>query len=599
VLTALLAAAGHDLLMLSVPAVSVPAERSCEDVEFMFRRDHRLTSVAVIGKSGRLGLVSRHEFAQVMTGPLGYGRVLHARSEVGKIASWSPLVLEPSTGVVDAATKVVMRGDEDRWDDVLVRTSEGLRVARAAELLQGLAGAFAARASRDDLTGLPNRWIFFAQIAAACERTRDDLDAIVAVLYIDLDGFKAINDSRGHNAGDVALVTAARRLVSVARDGDVVARLGGDEFAVLLELPNRGRGAPDHEPAERAAALGERYRTALGGGDGGLAASVGVAICRPGNLDAETLLREADMAMYTAKNAGGNRVVVADRIGDHLTLAPDGHLEPDPEAAARAALIGAMHTDQLVLHYQPIVALTEHSVFSVEALVRWQHPTRGLLAPADFLPDTERLGLLADLDAWVLEHAIADYAEWRQRPIPRLPPFLNVNISRASLARLDLVELVMTTLGRHGVPAQHLRLKLVEDADTELLTIAAPQLATLRQNGVSLTWDDMGSGASALRHVTQVPVDGLKIDRIFINELHTSPSALAVVTMLIHLAAGLGATVTAEGVETPEQLDTLIELGADYAQGYHLARPAPVDSLLKVLASWPARSDVLLNRPPA
>jgi diguanylate cyclase (GGDEF)-like protein len=168
-------------------------------------------------------------------------------------------------------------------------------------------------------------------------------DAIVAVLYFDLDGFKQINDSRGHDAGDAALVSAAKSLVSVARDGDVVARLGGDEFAVLLDLPFLDREDAECEPAERAAAIGERYRSALGRAGDALRASVGVAICRPGVVDAETLLREADMAMYSAKGAGGNRVVVADRIGDHFTLAADGHLEPDPAVAAHAALPECQH----------------------------------------------------------------------------------------------------------------------------------------------------------------------------------------------------------------------------------------------------------------
>lgn len=585
-LSSLLAAAASDLMSLSVPAVCVPDDRTCESVDRLFLRDADLTAVAVTRSDGCVGLLSRSHLTQTMSGPLGYGRLLHAQRPVSEVASWSPLVLDAATGVVEAATQIVVRA-QDRWDDVLVRTPEGLRLAGAAAVLQALAGAFAARATHDDLTGLPNRAMFLGQLAAACSRLLESDDRSLAVLYIDLDGFKAINDARGHNAGDAALVAAAARLVSVARAGDLVARLSGDEFAVLLELPHRDLQGATDGPAQRAAAAGERYRSALTGGDPALRASVGVAVCSPGSADGETLLREADMAMYSAKRAGGARVVVIDGVGDHLTLSASGRLEANPDDAVRDALLVAMRTDQLVLHYQPIVRLSDHAVVSVEALVRWRHPDRGLLAPGAFLPDAERLGLLADLDAWVIDHALGDYAGWRDRDVPGLPAYLNVNLSRPTLARVDLLEMVTTSLRHHNVPARHLRLELVEDADTDLLTAATPQLDALRVHGVSLTWDDMGSGASSLKHVTQLTVDGLKIDRAFVSDLHTTHSALAVVRMLVSLATGLGLVVTAEGVETAEQLATLTELGAGYAQGFYLARPAPAGQLLQLLAAWP------------
>lgn len=582
-IAALAATSRRDLLALSRPAVCVPGEELCEAVDLMFRRDGRLTSVAVVGKDGRLGLVTRFALAQAMSGPMGYGRVLYARRPVAQMASWSPLLVAADTGVVELATQIVMRA-EDRWDDILVRAPQGLRVAGAAEVLQGLAGAFAIRATHDELTGLPNRSMFSSQIAAACARLQGS-DDIVAVLYIDLDDFKLINDTHGHNGGDAALVAAGKRLVSATRAGDVVARLGGDEFAVLLRLSGHPPDTPVQDVAERAAAIGERYRTVLRRPvESGLRASIGVAVCHPRAMDAETLLREADMAMYAAKRAGGDRVVVADRVGgEHLRLAPDGSLEPHPDVVARAALREAMRTGELVLHYQPIVRLRDRAIVSVEALVRWRHPQRGLLAPGDFLPDAERLGLMVDLDAWVLDQAINDYAGWRHHAVPGVPESLNVNISRATLARTDIVELVTTPLRRHALAAQHLRLELVEDAETELLVAAAPRLDALRDLGVSLTWDDMGTGASSLRHVTQLRVDGLKIDRAFVNEMNTSPSALTVIRMLVHLAEGLGISVTAEGVETPEQLATLTEIGAGYAQGYHLGRPAPADQFLELL----------------
>lgn len=591
-LTSLAAVSGQNLRALSRPVLCVPADLPCEEVDLLFRRDPTLTSVAVLAEDGRIGLATHTTITQVMSGPMGFGRVLYARQPVAEVASWSPLVVDDRTSVEETATQVVLRA-EDRWDDILVRSDQDLRVVGAVEVLQGLAAAFAARATHDDLTGLPNRSLFYAQIAEACAASADD-EALVGVLYLDLDGFKEINDRRGHNAGDAELVAAARRLSAAARSGDVVARLGGDEFAVLLRLAPAGADRQAQRPAVHAAAVGERYRRALEEGGGALTASIGVAICRAGCVDPEMLLREADMAMYAAKHAGGNRVAITDRTGQHLTLGTDGLLEPHPDIAVRNALREAMRTDQLTLHYQPIVRLRDRLVVSVEALVRWQHPARGLLGPGDFLPDAERLDVLVELDDWVLDHAIAAYAAWRRDAVPGLPPFLNVNLSRASLQRPDLADLVAATLRRHALDPSHLRLELVEDAGTELLTAAAPGLAELRRHGVSLTWDDMGSGASSLKHVTQLIVDGLKIDRTFVAEMHTSPSALAVVRMLVHLADGLGMTVTAEGVETPEQLDTLTALGAGYGQGFHLARPAPADELL----AWLATSPVLTRRGP-
>lgn len=589
----LVAVSKQDLLALSRPAVRVRAGESCEVVDAIFRREPSLTSVAVVADDGRLGMVTRDDMSLTMSGPLGYGRVLNSRQPVAAVTFWSPLVLDAATGMEEAATRLLLR-EEHRWDDVLVRSGDELRVSAAADLLQALAGAFAVRATHDELTTLPNRSFFFDKVRA-CLRDAP-ADTHVVVVYLDLDGFKQVNDANGHAAGDAVLVTAARRLASAARSGDVVARLGGDEFAVLVEL---GPGAATQSPRDlppslglphRAATVGDRFRRALGTNDRQvrLRASVGVALGRPGEADAEALVRDADAAMYAAKHAGGDKVAVADGVGGSLlSLTAQGTLVGDADATARHALQEAIATDQLVLHYQPIVRLRDLRVVSVEALVRWRHPSRGLLHPGQFLPDVERVGLLADLDAWVLDRAARDFAAWGRHGAPGVPSSLNVNLSRASLARPDLVGLIASTLQQHGVAPARLRLELAEDAGTELLAAAAQRLSELRQLGVSLTWDDMGTGASSLRHLTQITVDGLKIDRTFVAEITTSPAALAVVRMLVHLADRLGLKVTAEGVETAQQLELLTELGAGYAQGYHLGRPAPAEDVLATVP--PAR----------
>lgn len=569
----------NDLLTLSRPAVHVPAEESCEVVDAMFRRNPSLSSVAVVAADGALGMVTRERMSLVMSGPLGYGRVLNSRQPVAAVAFWHPLVLDADTGVEEAATRLLLR-TEDRWDDVLVRSGTGLRVSTAADLLQALAGAFAVRASHDDLTTLANRSMFFDELRS---RLRDPAaDDAVVVIYLDLDGFKHVNDSRGHAAGDAALVTAARRLVAAARLGDLVARLGGDEFAVLVALDTRTEPDPPDKLQQRAATIADRYRRALRSPEGHdtLRASVGVAIGLRGDADAESLVHHADAAMYAAKHAGGDRVAMIDlHTGAVLGVTESGALVANDDTLARQELQEALDTDQLVLHYQPIVRLHDGATVSVEALVRWRHPVRGLLGPGEFLADAERVGILADLDAWVLDRAVGDYATWR-RTGTATSPHLNVNLSRAGLARADLPDVVATTLRRHGVAPHHLHLELAEDAGTDLLTTAASRLVAVRDLGVSLTWDDMGTGASSLQHLTQIQVDGMKIDRSFVTEMTTSSAALAVVRMLVNLAHGLGLEVTAEGVETEHQLQLLTELGAGYAQGYHLARPMPVEDLL-------------------
>jgi diguanylate cyclase (GGDEF)-like protein len=584
-LAPLLIAAQRDLSSLGAAAVKVASNATCEEVDDLFRRSDSLSTVAVTGPGGRLGLVSRSLLSQVLAGRLGYGRVLNGRRPVGEMASWTPLIFGPGVGIVAAAAQIVTR-ETDQWEDVLVETSAELRVVCAASVLQGMTGAFAARATHDAMTSLPNRLLFLARLARACLEPAGA--GAVAVVYLDLDNFKAVNDRRGHDGGDAVLVAAALALRRVARNGDLLARLGGDEFAVMFRLPVDVRNT-----AERASAVAERYREALAEVPGGAFASVGVAVSQPGLADAELLVREADMAMYTAKAAGGNRVVVVDQVGEHFTLSRKGVLEADPDSMTRQAIQSALQCGQFTLHYQPIVRLSDNVVVSVEALVRWQHPTRGLLLPGAFLADAIRLGLAADVDAWVLDRALADSHDWASRDLPGFPPCVDVNISRASLARDDLFDVVTTTLQRHGVNAGRLRLELVEDAATDLLAAAAPQLAALRDHGVSLTWDDMGTGASSLKHVTQLEVDGLKIDQSFVRDMNTSSSALAVVRMLVHLADGLGITVTAEGIETAEQLITLTRLGAGHGQGYHLARPASLEDLGDVLRRWPHHSSAL------
>ncbi len=577
----LAAAASRDLVEMSRPAVRVDQSVGCVEVEEMFSSDSSLSSIVVDGDDGQVGIITRAHLGHVLSGRLGFGRVLNQRRSVGTVTDWGPLVLAADTDLTTAATRILTHPGE-RWQDVLVQAGDELRVAPSAAIMQALAGAFMTRASHDDLTGLPNRSRFLERLQEICRDAGAHADRAVAVLFVDLDDFKQINDGLGHEAGDEALRDAAHALSDEAHPGEMVARLGGDEFAAILDRPF---GPGPSEVVEGAARAAEGFRLALSD-QAGLRASIGTAVSRAGAADPEALLREADLAMYAAKNVGGGRVVISDPEHGHLTLTESGALHRDPDSQIREAIERALREDELTLYYQPIVSLSDFAFGSVEALLRWNHPTRGLLSPAQFLNDAARLGLADEVDLWVVDRSLSDFARWRASGVEGVPPWLNVNLSRQVLERADLHERVMESLHRHGVPSRSLRLELVEDTDPELLAHAAPQLNALRDDGVSLTWDDMGSGSSSLKQVTQIDVDGLKIDRTFISEIETNPSAHAVVRMLILLANAMELQVTAEGVETPEQLRTIAGLGATYAQGFLLARPTPADSLLDVVRAW-------------
>ncbi len=577
-------AANRDLVEMSRPAVRVDPDSSCVEVDERFAADPALTSMVVCGADGVIGLITRTRLAAVLTGRLGFGRVLNQRRSVGTVADWGPLVLDAHTDVTTAATRILTHVGE-RWQDVVVRAGDELRIAPAAAVMQALAGAFMARASHDDLTGLANRARFLDRLREVCREAGQHPDRAVAVLFVDLDDFKQINDGLGHEAGDDALRDAARALAGAAGPGEMVARLGGDEFAAILDR-RFGDGA-GRDVVEGAALAAEGFRQALSE-KAGLRASFGAAVSRRGTADPEALLRDADLAMYSAKNVGGGRVVISDPTHGHLTLSEAGTLHRDPDHQVRDAIARAIREDELTLYYQPIISLSDYAFGSVEALLRWDHPTRGILSPAQFLADAARLGLAAEIDFWVIDRALDDFARWRASGVQGVPPWLNVNLSRQALERADLHERVMESLHRHQVSSRSLRLELVEDTDPELLERAAPQLNALRDDGVSLTWDDMGSGSSSLKQVTQIDVDGLKIDRAFIAEIETNPGAHAVVRMLIHLANAMQLQVTAEGIETPEQLRMIAGLGATYAQGFLLAKPTPAEDLLAVVQEWHA-----------
>jgi diguanylate cyclase (GGDEF)-like protein len=558
---------------------------SCEEVDQAFRADPSLGCLAVHPRPDdadrRWGLVSRGPFLTTMAGRLGYGRSVHARRPVGALADWDALVLDPRTTTSHAAQQILGRARAARYSEVLVLAGEGDPAdepgyLEVEDVLRDLAAELAHKALTDPLTGLANREHFLQRLAAASPP--------LALVYVDVDDFKAINDSFGHATGDQVLQRVASRLRGAVRPGDLAARLGGDEFALLLHPP-----ADDGRVVTWAQGVGQRLLSRLtepvqlGGRVLPGQASVGVAVTTEGQVDPASLLHEADLAMYGAKAAGGSRCAVVE--GSAAPSITTAHA-PDRTELHAAVAQGRFH-----VHFQPITDAVTGALTSTEALVRWDHPHRGLLPPAAFLGDVAAAGFAAELDAHVLRTALVQQARWRAELGHRAPQHVNVNLSVPGLLREDLVGLVLLELDRAGLPPQALRLELPEIATTAHVAAASGALSVLRAAGVALTLDDVGTGAAGLAHLRDLQLDGVKIDRRYVLGMLTDERDAAVVRMLVEMAHGLGADVTAEGVETPAHLQALRELSAErpgrrlQAQGYAIGRPAPPGQLEQAWAA--------------
>jgi diguanylate cyclase len=426
------------------------------------------------------------------------------------------------------------------------------------------------QALHDSLTGLPNR-LLFSDRAAHAVRTAARNGGEPAVIMLDLDRFKEVNDTLGHHHGDELLKEVASRITDVLRPSDTVARLGGDEFAVLL---TSGGTKTAHRVAER---IGEALEPAflLDGVTVSVEASMGVGVYSPNRPEptvdptarASQLLRHADIAMYEAKMG---------RTGI-------SHFSSENEGArpARLALLGelreALNNDELVLHYQPKVAAGSGQLLGVEALVRWQHPTQGLLAPAEFIPVAEATTLIQRLTSIVIDKALAMSREWLDRGV-RMP--VAVNVSARSLLDETFADMVARALARADIPADHLCLELTESTIMSDPDRALSIMQQLRILGVRLSVDDFGTGYSSMAYLKILPVDELKVDRSFVSQMNTSADDTMLVQSAIDLGHNLGMSVVAEGVEDHQTLLALKDLGADVIQGYYLGRPMD-ESLLE------------------
>ncbi len=414
------------------------------------------------------------------------------------------------------------------------------------------------QALHDALTNLPNRVYLEARATTALEEAHQRNET-VALFLLDLDRFKEVNDTLGHPAGDALLEVVARRLIGAVRPSDVVARLGGDEFAVLLT---------DVEQPTDAIEVAGRVRSAIAEPvrlDGVLMdvdVSIGIALSPVHGTDFEVLMRRADVAMYVAKGEG---------TGIELYDAA-----ADPNSPARLGTVTALREGieqgQLELHYQPKVSLGDGTVVGVEALVRWQHPERGLVPPDEFIPLAERTGLVHEITAHVLREGLGQARTWWDMGL-HVP--VAVNVSMRDLHETDLAGLVVAELDRHGLPAEALVLEVTESVLVLDAGRAVSTLRELREIGVSASLDDFGTGYSSLLLLEQLPVDEVKIDRSFVRRLDEAGGDPAMVRSIVDFAHGLGLSVVAEGLETSAAWRLLREFGCDVAQGYRISRPMP------------------------
>ncbi len=429
----------------------------------------------------------------------------------------------------------------------------------------------------DALTQLPNRQFLMDSLRLALSRTAHP-EKIGALMFIDLDNFKVLNDTRGHATGDLLLQKVASRLNACVRLRDTVARLGGDEFVVLLEDlgddPDIARDKARIVAQKILASLCEPCELAGHTYDG--TCSIGIALIHPNQQSMGDLLKQADLAMYQAKAAGRNALCFFD---------PQMQAAATASAALSSELRQSLRKQDFLLHYQPQVG--RKGMFGVEALVRWKHPERGVVYPDDFIAQAEESGLILPLGQWVLETACAQLAQWAKRRVTANLS-IAVNVSVRQFRHPDFVDMVMAAISQAGIRADLLKLELTETLLAIDMEVTVAKMGTLKRAGVTLSIDDFGIGYSALSYLKHLPLDQLKIDRNFVKDILTDPNDAAIARTIIGLAQSLGLGVVAEGVETEAQRELLARFGCDSYQGHLFCRALPIDELEIFMAKLPA-----------
>lgn len=545
---------------LAVTARLVSWDTPISEIEAIFLLDGRLEAVLVGERDDAtiLGLVERGQFFTFLSGRLGYGRALYGSRQLHVYPAPAVLIVPPTTTVDEAARLAIARG-ANRWGDAIaIEFTDGYSIVAGATVFKHVTDELTDQLEVDVLTGVTNRRGLLRRLDEHITKAH----ASLVLLMLDLDGFKLVNDALGHHVGDELLITVAQRIRRASPPGAVVARMGGDEFAVVTELTDRTT------PEEIGMALVQRVGLPqrIAGTDVSIGGSVGVAQWSSG-ASASEMLQRADVALYRAKAAGKNCAFVFD---DLIRRDVQRQLVISQELRA------AIDTNDLRLHYQPIVDLDNGAVVAVEALARWTSPTFGHVSPTEFIGVAERIGLITTLGRTLLSTALNTLAT-STGTARRVN--LHVNVSRRELHQPDLVRAVSEALQHTGVDPTQLVLEVTETAvalDSRRLISTLHQIADL---GVRIALDDFGAGATALSNLWQFPLDIVKLDISLISKLlmpgPVGGTETARMKAIIELCHAHDLVVTAEGVENPEQATVLRQLGCDYAQGWLYGRPNP------------------------
>ena len=446
---------------------------------------------------------------------------------------------------------------------------------RISVQLQESKDHFRHAAFHDALTKLPNRALLAENLKFVIERARQHEDYQFAVLFLDLDRFKNVNDSLGHSIGDQLLIAMARRLESCTREVDMVARLGGDEFAILLDGIHSCA-----EAADMARRIQEKLQSPfnLSGHEVFTTTSIGIALSSTGYDHPEAMLRDADTAMYRAKAQGKACYEVFDK-GMHTHAVYVLQMEND--------LRRAIDREELRVYYQPIVSLDNGQLSGFEALIRWQHPERGFINPSDFIPLAEDTGLIVPLGLWILRKACQQLTKWQWQNAANRSLFMSVNLSGKQVAQPGLVDQIRTILEETNVEAKYLKLEITESAVMDNAEMAVQLLKRLKGLGVQLSIDDFGTGYSSLGYLHRFPVNTLKIDRSFVGRIGEAAENIEIVRTIVSLAENMGMEVVAEGIETLSQLKQLRKLKCQYGQGYLFSRPVDADAVSVMVSDKP------------
>ncbi|HEY0241155.1 MAG TPA: EAL domain-containing protein [Gemmatimonadaceae bacterium] len=549
--------------------------------------DDRHVVKSSVGLSGRsrvwrkVPLALRYARQVVSTGRAAFiGNTTEARTPDGVAYAVAPIMMTDghvigTVSVIDTSPHAWTHSEINALMDIASLLVTELELRSDLSLKRQTQEHLLYSTLHDALTGLPNRSLFTERLRHAMRRAARHPDDLFAVLFLDLDRFKDINDNLGHFAGDELLRAVARRLEACIRPEDTVARLSGDEFAILLE------SITDTSDAGRVA---ERIEEALSfpinlaGAEVTTSASMGIVTSSMAHDQPEQLLRSADMAMYRAKAAGRARYEMFDRAM-HTDALERLRLETD--------LRRAIELGEFVLHYQPLVSLRTGRVTGLEALIRWQHPDRGLVHPADFIPVAEETGLIVPIGKWVLIEACSRINEWHASHPRDEPLTIGVNLSVKQFSQPDLIDQIRSALETTGAPAASLRLEITESAIIDKGRAAISILSRIRELGAQVYLDDFGTGYSSLSYLHGLPIDAIKIDRAFVSSMDTDDKNLRLVRTILTLAEIVGVRAEAEGISTAEQLRELRALNCEQGQGYLFSAPITREAVDEVLTANP------------